>query len=194
MTAGASPTPNLLPNSSGGGHGSGVTSRPPNLKLTVGERSVVRRTDREFRRNSSQLHLLFGRSHLPPMLQAKFGSQDQNSEDGGSAPLITKLDKYSAEELKEYRLVFNVFDADRSGAIGLDEMENAIINLGMDPKQFCEVMKTMSEKTKSWNEVIRDCFTVFDRNETGVITRKDFEFILRELGHIDNSTLMGELG
>lgn len=64
-------------------------------------------------------------------------------------------------------------------------MENAITNLGMDPKQFdmqmliheadkrgnnqidfdefCFFMKTLSEKNRSWNEVIRDCFNVFDR-------------------------------
>ncbi|KAI6213446.1 hypothetical protein M3Y94_00151100 [Aphelenchoides besseyi] len=157
-----------------------------------------------------------GRLNFATTFRAKFtGSQDQGSDDGGSIPLIRKLDKYTSEELKEYRQVFNMFDTDRSGAIGLDEMENAITNLGMDPKQvdlemlireadkrgnhqidfdeFCEVMKTMSEKTKSWNEVIRDCFNVFDRNETGVISRKDFEFVLRELGHIKNSSLLDEL-
>ena len=69
-------------------------------------------------------------------------------------------------------------------------------------------MKNMSEKSKSWNEVIKDCFAIFDRvcahleatifacayfqNETGSITRKDFEYILRELGNIDNSNLLGE--
>lgn len=42
------------------------------------------------------------------MLQAKF-SQDLQSDDGAQ-PLITKLDKYSPEELKEYRQVFNMFD------------------------------------------------------------------------------------
>lgn len=67
----------------------------------------------------------------------------------------------------------------------MDELENAITNLGMDPKQvdvemlireadkrgnhqidfdeFCEVMKTMSEKSRSWNEVTKECFSVFDR-------------------------------
>lgn len=40
-------------------------------------------------------------------------------------------------------------------------------------------MKAMSEKNRSWNEVIRDCFSVFDRNETGVIMKNDFEFVLR---------------
>jgi Ca2+-binding EF-hand superfamily protein len=112
--------------------------------------------------------------------------------------------------------VFDMFDADRSGAIGLDELEIAITNLGMDKSQidlemlmkeadkrgnhqidfdeFCEVMKATSEKTQSWNEVIRECFNVFDRvckkfnvrnnylpnlqSESGLISKKDFEFVL----------------
>uniref|UniRef100_A0A915D2W0 EF-hand domain-containing protein n=1 Tax=Ditylenchus dipsaci TaxID=166011 RepID=A0A915D2W0_9BILA len=130
-------------------------------------------------------------------IQGKFAgnSSEHGSDDGGSgAPLITKLDKYTAAELKEYRQVFNMFDADRSGAIGLDEMENALTNLGMDPKQiFCEVMKATSEKTQSWNEVIKECFSVFDRSESGLVSRKDFEFILREVGDIHNSALIEEL-
>uniref|UniRef100_A0A914GSI8 EF-hand domain-containing protein n=1 Tax=Globodera rostochiensis TaxID=31243 RepID=A0A914GSI8_GLORO len=142
-------------------------------------------------------------------------ASELNSEDGSNIPLITKLDKYTADELKEYRQVFNMFDADRSGAIGLDELENAITNLGMDPKQtdvemlmreadkrgnhqidfdeFCEVMKATSEKTQSWNEVTKECFSVFDRSESGLIARKDFEFVLRELGDIQNGRLIEEL-
>uniref|UniRef100_A0A7E4VVL8 Calmodulin n=1 Tax=Panagrellus redivivus TaxID=6233 RepID=A0A7E4VVL8_PANRE len=162
-------------------------------------------------RNSS------GSNSINAILQARFGHEGSQSGDEGSAgaPLITRLDKYSANELKEYRQVFNMFDADRSGAIGLDELENAIANLGMDPKtvdlesvikeadkrgnhqidfdEFCEVMHTMSQKNKSWNEVIKECFSVFDRNESGLISRKDFEFILREMGGIDNSSLIDEL-
>jgi len=148
--------------------------------------------------------------------RGKFNSSEHGSDDGSSAvPLITKLDKYSQEELKEYRQIFNIFDADRSGAIGIDELENAITNLGMDPKQvdlemlmreadkrgnhqidfdeFCEVMKTTSEKAQSWNEVIKECFSVFDRSESGLISRKDFEFVLRELGDIHNSRLIEDI-
>uniref|UniRef100_A0A915M9U9 EF-hand domain-containing protein n=1 Tax=Meloidogyne javanica TaxID=6303 RepID=A0A915M9U9_MELJA len=135
-------------------------------------------------------------------LQAKFASSSsaERTDDGGGnsamrGGLITKLDKYTTEELKEYRQIFNMFDADRSGAIGIEELESAITNLGMDSKQidFCEVMKTTSEKTQSWNEVIKECFNVFDRNESGLISKKDFDFVLRELGDIQNSRLIDEL-
>ena len=39
-------------------------------------------------------------------------------------------------------------------------------------------MKATSEKTQSWNEVIKECFNVFDRSESGLISKKDFEFVL----------------
>ena len=49
--------------------------------------------------------------------------------------------------------VFNMFDADRSGAIGLDELESAITNLGMDPKQI-DVEMLMREADKRGNHQI----------------------------------------
>lgn len=133
---------------------SGTAQRVLALAQTIKPESyLIRRTDKTFRRNSSQLHLWMSRSHLP-MLQAKFNSsQDQSSEDGGSTPLITKLDKYTHEELTEFRQVFNLFDTDRSGAIGLDEMENAITNLGMDPKQF-DMQMLIHEADKRGNNQI----------------------------------------
>lgn len=96
---------------------SGTAQRVITLAQAIKPDNYVTRRDKSFRRNSSQLQLWLGRSHLP-MLQAKFNSQDQSSEDG-STPLITKLDKYTQDELIEFRQVFNLFDTDRSGAIGL---------------------------------------------------------------------------
>lgn len=95
--------------------GNGTANRVLTLAQAIKPDSyVIRRTDK-FRRNSSSLNLWLGRSHLP-MLQAKFNSsQDQSSiEDGGSTPLITKLDKYTHEELTEFRQVFNLFDTGKS--------------------------------------------------------------------------------
>lgn len=92
-------------NSSGAG---GTAQRVLALAQTIRPDSYVIRRDKNFRRNSSQLHLWLGRNHIQ-MLQAKFNSQDQGSDDG-STPLITKLDKYTHEELMEYKAVFNLFD------------------------------------------------------------------------------------
>lgn len=61
----------------------------------------------------------------------------------------------------------------------MSNFKNSLLSAVSDFDEFCEVMKAMSEKNRSWNEVIRDCFSVFDRNETGVIMKNDFEFVLR---------------
>ncbi|MFH4981972.1 hypothetical protein AB6A40_008681 [Gnathostoma spinigerum] len=123
-------------------------------------------------------------------IKSKFYQDHSASTRKGSnfqgVPLIThKLSTYTDEELKDYRQVFDMFDTDRSGAIGLDELENAMRNLGIEPMQgeleeiieeadqignheidfneFCDVMKRLNAKQRSWNEVTRECFAVFDR-------------------------------
>uniref|UniRef100_A0A0R3RNJ6 Calmodulin n=1 Tax=Elaeophora elaphi TaxID=1147741 RepID=A0A0R3RNJ6_9BILA len=150
-------------------------------------------------------------------LQHKFHhdfSQRQNS--GPNAPLLkAKLAGYSQEELEEYRQVFNVFDTDGSGAIGIDELESAMRNLGLEPQkneleqiieevdqmgnheidfhEFCDVMKRLSDKQNSWNDVTRECFAVFDRGESGVVSKKDFQYILSELGDIRDKAVVDEI-
>jgi hypothetical protein len=49
--------------------------------------------------------------------------------------------------------VFDMFDADRSGAIGLDELEIAITNLGMDKAQI-DLEMLMKEADKRGNHQI----------------------------------------
>ncbi|VDM98807.1 unnamed protein product [Thelazia callipaeda] len=131
-------------------------------------------------------------------------------------PLLkAKLAGYSEEELEEYRQVFNMFDTDGSGAIGIDELESAMRNLGLQPEkneleqiieevdqmgnheidfhEFCDVMKRMSDKKNSWNDVVRECFAVFDRSEVGLISKKDFQYILEELGDIRDKAVVDEI-
>ncbi|GMS78836.1 hypothetical protein PENTCL1PPCAC_1011, partial [Pristionchus entomophagus] len=123
--------------------------------------------------------------------------------------------RYTDEELQEYRQVFNMFDTDRSGAIGLEELEAAMRNLGLeqtrdeldkiidevdqrgnheiDFDEFCEVMRRLYEKKSSWNEVIQQCFAVFDRSEAGCISKRDFHYVLREFGDITDNTIIEEI-
>ncbi|VDK21956.1 unnamed protein product, partial [Anisakis simplex] len=50
-----------------------------------------------------------------------------------------------------------------------DELEQIIEevdqigNHEIDFDEFCDVMKRLNAKKRSWNEVVRECFTVFDR-------------------------------
>uniref|UniRef100_A0A915Q0B7 EF-hand domain-containing protein n=1 Tax=Setaria digitata TaxID=48799 RepID=A0A915Q0B7_9BILA len=141
---------------------------------------------------------------------------NQRQNPNPNVPLLkAKLAGYSQEELEEYRQVFNVFDTDGSGAIGIDELESAMRNLGLEPQkneleqiieevdqmgnheidfhEFCDVMKRMSDKQNSWNDVIRECFAVFDRGEVGVVSKKDFQYILSELGDIRDNAVVDEI-
>lgn len=41
--------------------------------------------------------------------------------------------KYTKEEIEEYKQVFALFDTDGSGAIGTDELGEAMRSMGMNP-------------------------------------------------------------
>lgn len=55
---------------------------------------------------------------------------------------------------KQVDLELLIREADRRG------------NHQIDFDEFCMTMKSMSEKHKSWQEVIKQCFDVFDRVST----------------------------
>ncbi|CAJ0950911.1 unnamed protein product, partial [Mesorhabditis belari] len=118
--------------------------------------------------------------------------RDHHSNAAPHSPLLnSKLEGYTEEELAEYRQVFNMFDTDRSGAIGLDELEAAMRNLGLeqtreeldriidevdqrgnheiDFDEFCDVMRRLYNRKNNWNSVVKECFAVFDRSESGTV-------------------------
>ncbi|GMR58994.1 hypothetical protein PMAYCL1PPCAC_29189 [Pristionchus mayeri] len=145
------------------------------------------------------------------------GERGEISPKGQNEPLlpIHNLEGYSEEELKEYRQVFNIFDTDGSGAIGEEELEAAMHNLGLettkeeldkiidevdkrgnheiDFDEFCEVMRRLNAKKSSWKEVIQQCFIVFDRTEAGIISKRDFQYVLREIGEIRDNAIIDEI-
>ncbi|VDM63238.1 unnamed protein product [Angiostrongylus costaricensis] len=94
--------------------------------------------------------------------------------------------------------------SDRSGAIALDELETAIRNLGLeqtrdeldkiidevdqrgnhqiDFDEFCVVMRRLYMKKRSWNEVVKECFSVFDRADVdgnGLIDYDEFSYMVK---------------
>ncbi|CAJ0582791.1 unnamed protein product, partial [Mesorhabditis spiculigera] len=135
--------------------------------------------------------------------------RDHHSNAAPHSPLLnSKLEGYTEEELAEYRQVFNMFDTDRSGAIGLEELEAAMRNLGLeqtreeldriidevdqrgnheiDFDEFCDVMRRLYDREKE----LEQCH---QGSESGVISKKDFQYILRELGDITDSTIQDEI-
>ena len=54
-----------------------------------------------------------------------------------------------APSIVELQVLINEVDQDGNGEIDFEE--------------FCDVMKRMSSKDVSWNEIIKQCFEVFDQ-------------------------------
>ncbi|KAI6241071.1 EF hand [Aphelenchoides fujianensis] len=126
---------------------------------------------------------------------------------------------YEPEELEEYRLLFQMFDTDGSGAIGNDELKEAILSFGhqasdaeideliqevdedgngeIDFGEFCHCLRRSQQmKLASNEEFIRQCFSVFDQDKNGIITRNEFTYIATEIGGFTeelSESIFGEL-
>ncbi|CAD5211099.1 unnamed protein product [Bursaphelenchus xylophilus] len=108
-------------------------------------------------------------------------------------------------EMDEFRQLFDMFDADGSGAIGNEELKEAIMSLGqnisdqeiedlikevdedgngeIDFDEFCRCMrKSQRMKLASNEEFVKQCFSVFDQDGNGVITKNEFKYIAKEIG------------
>ncbi|CAJ0582966.1 unnamed protein product, partial [Mesorhabditis spiculigera] len=105
--------------------------------------------------------------------------------------------KYTKKELKEYRQIFAMFDTDGSGAIGNEELKQAMISIGIsvdadgngeiDFNEFCACMKKSQTIAKSTNEeLIKECFSIFDLDQNGVISEDEFKYIAKEVGNFDD--------
>lgn len=73
------------------------------------QKAFLRRMASSSSQNTNLTRTKSGNSTIS-FIQAKFGHDSQ--DDSASNPLlINDLDKYTSDELKEYRQVFNMFDA-----------------------------------------------------------------------------------
>ncbi|CAI4221708.1 unnamed protein product [Auanema sp. JU1783] len=116
---------------------------------------------------------------------------------------------YTRKELKEYRQLFNMFDTDGSGAIGNEELKQAMLSIGMhaneseidnvirevdadgngeiDFEEFCACMKKSQSIVKSTNEeLIKECFEIFDQDRNGIITENEFKYVAKEFGDFND--------
>uniref|UniRef100_A0AC34QH62 EF-hand domain-containing protein n=2 Tax=Panagrolaimus sp. JU765 TaxID=591449 RepID=A0AC34QH62_9BILA len=127
----------------------------------------------------------------------------------GHHSLDELLTKFSKDELDEYHQLFSMFDTDGSGAIGSDELKEAIKSFGLqvndseidrliqevdedgngeiDFAEFCDCMKKSQNLVKSTNEeIIRQCFEVFDQDKNGMITENEFKYVAKEIGEFSD--------
>lgn len=124
-----------------------------------------------------------------------------NSDENSRATTPNNYDflneNYTKNEIEDYRQLFCMFDTDGSGAIGNSELKEAILSIGLqasdqdidalirevdedgngeiDFAEFCHCMKKSQSLVKSTNEeLIKQCFNVFDQDGNGVITANEF--------------------
>ena len=109
----------------------------------------------------------------------------------------------SADEIEEIKEAFDIFDVDRSGAISVQELLNAMKSLGFDTKnpaifqmiadmdedgngeiEFEEFLDMMTARISDRNtkEDLERVFKLFDDNRTGEITVENLRRVAKELG------------
>ncbi|VDM46471.1 unnamed protein product [Toxocara canis] len=116
--------------------------------------------------------------------------------------------EYTKSEVQEYKQLFSMFDTDGSGAIGNDELKQAMMSIGLhtndqeidnlicevdedgngeiDFAEFCACMKKSQSLVKTSNEeIVRQCFEIFDQDGNGVITESEFKYVAKEIGGFD---------
>uniref|UniRef100_A0A0M3I3M0 Calmodulin n=1 Tax=Ascaris lumbricoides TaxID=6252 RepID=A0A0M3I3M0_ASCLU len=116
--------------------------------------------------------------------------------------------EYTKAEVEEYKQLFSMFDTDGSGAIGNNELKQAMMSIGLnandqeidnlmrevdedgngeiDFAEFCACMKKSQSLVKTSNEeIIRQCFEIFDQDGNGVITESEFKYVAKEVGGFD---------
>ena len=109
----------------------------------------------------------------------------------------------SADEIEEIKEAFDIFDVDRSGAISVQELLNAMRSLGFDTKnpaifqmiadmdedgngeiEFEEFLDMMTARISDRNtkEDLERVFKLFDDKRTGQITVENLRRVAKELG------------
>ena len=109
----------------------------------------------------------------------------------------------SADEIEEIKEAFDIFDVDRSGAISVQELLNAMRSLGFDTKnpaifqmiadmdedgngeiEFEEFLDMMTARISDRNtkEDLERVFKLFDDKRTGEISVENLRRVAKELG------------
>ncbi|VDN25978.1 unnamed protein product [Gongylonema pulchrum] len=110
----------------------------------------------------------------------------------------------------EFRQLFSMFDTDNSGAIGKEELKQAMIRIGVDAHEqdiedlinevdedgngeidfaeFCDCLRKSQQRAKKLTKegLTRQCFEIFDQDGNGVISEAEFKYIAKEIGDFDD--------
>merc|ERR1712100_165967 len=92
-----------------------------------------------------------------------------------------ELKSLTDEQKAELREAFDLFDTDGSGAVDAAELHTAMKALGFEPKKE-EIAKMVREMEKDGKEELLKGFKLFDDDNTGKISMKNFKRVAKELG------------
>ena len=53
------------------------------------------------------------------------------------------LEMYSQEEIENFRMIFIMFDPDKTGFVGVNDLETILKSLGRDPEEATELVADM---------------------------------------------------
>ena len=112
-------------------------------------------------------------------------------------------DLFSEQQIEEFKEAFSFFDKDGDGKITFTELNTVMQSLGMIPTveevveiieemdtdgngviEFTEFLTNMNRKTLFWDgdEVIREAFRLFDKDDNGVISAAELHRVMTSLG------------
>lgn len=112
-------------------------------------------------------------------------------------------DEFTEEEIEGLKLIFDLFDVDKSGDIAVTELGKVMRAFGQNPTDgelqrmiseydddgsgemsFAEFEKFMHKQIKQRrdNEEIKECFDEFDKNGNGRIGREELELAMAAYG------------
>merc|ERR1712227_277426 len=131
------------------------------------------------------------------------GKQTMARGRAGADKRAAELKNLTAEQKQELREAFDLFDTDGSGAVDASELHTAMKALGFEPKkeeiakmvkemdkdgdatvdfeEFCVMMAEKMNQKDGKEELLKG-FKLFDDDNTGKISMKNFKRVAKELG------------
>ncbi|KAL4237345.1 Calmodulin-3 [Mactra antiquata] len=111
------------------------------------------------------------------------------------------VDKFTEDQIEEFKEAFALFDKDGDGTITTKELGTVMRSLGQNPTEaelkdmisevdadgsgtidFTEFLTMMADKIARPDEDLRESFAVFDRDGNGFISAAELRYVMTNLG------------